>query len=122
MVAFVAVGLYSNGMKLMEESFHSKMFPNIVFSSYIIISSVIALGYILGNIMPSILIRIFNIVGMTLYFVSACVTTQGWYMFKGEEVIAARMLLSESILCFLNAAIYAFAIYCSIKKALTNGL
>lgn len=103
------------------------MFPNIVFSAFIIITSVITLSYVLGHIMPDILSRIFHALGAILYFVSACITGHFWLVVGihiaeegGKKLVYANMLLAQVILSFLNSFLYAADVYMSVKTALRS--
>ncbi|KAJ8945731.1 hypothetical protein NQ314_009094 [Rhamnusium bicolor] len=122
---FICVGIYSEGLKFLKDSLYSMMFPNTVFSSFIIITSVIILSCMLGCAMPDVLIRIFNILGMILYFASATVTLyEGFAKEINEELdkelaFQRKLLLATSVISYFNSALYAVDVYFSIKKAIT---
>ena len=119
----MSAGLYSSGYKVMDHSVTSMMFPNVVFGAFIIISSVIALSYALGQPMPEILVRVYNAIGMILYFVSASITGHAWFgqLRFDEEVkysFQGRMLLAQVFTTFLNAILYGADLTISVKTAL----
>lgn len=107
----------------MDYSVTSMMFPNVVFGAFIIISSVIALSYALGQAMPEILVRVYNAIGMILYFVSACITGHAWFglvslLEEDEYVFPGNMLLAQVFTTFVNAILYGADLAMSVKTAL----
>ena len=127
LIGIICVGVYSNGVHAIRDlhvaTFRSIVFPNIIFGAFIIISSVIAMSYALGQLMPELLIRIFNALGMILYFVSACVTTVGCYELskvdlneeKGEQW---KLLFAQVGLSFANSLLYGVDMFLSFRKTL----
>lgn len=98
------------------------MFPNIVFSSFIIITSVIVFSYLLKCAMPEIQARIFHILGMILYFASAAVTVYEALIIEAgkdhpELLNQKRFLLATSAISYFNSIMYGVDVYYSIKKA-----
>lgn len=106
----------------MGNSITSLMFPNVVFSAFIIITSVIMMSYVLGHNMPPVLIRIFNAIGMILYFVATCVTGQAWWskarqVTNDEEMFYANMLLAQVVVSTVNVLIYGYDMFSSVRRA-----
>ncbi|KAJ8922939.1 hypothetical protein NQ315_001484 [Exocentrus adspersus] len=122
---FVCVGVYAEGLKFLKDSINTMMYPNIVYSSFIIITSVILLSCLLGCAMPDVLIRIFNILGMVLYFAAATVTLYESLARKtshgaGDEVVVQRqMLFATSVMSYFNTVLYAVDVYFSIRRAVS---
>ncbi|GJQ81815.1 hypothetical protein Trydic_g356 [Trypoxylus dichotomus] len=130
----VSIGMYSTAILIIpcdeinrkqgivESRMTSLMFPNIVFTSFLIITSVIALSYVLKQNMSEVVIRIFNVIGMILYFVSACVSGYIWRKHLYGNV-AEQYLLSYIMFCgqivtsLLSSALYGLDVGLSIKKA-----
>lgn len=107
---------------LTESRMTSLMFPNIVFTTFLIITSVIALSYALKQTMSESVIRIFNVIGMVLYFVSANVSGYIWYKYlygriPDEELIPYVMFCGQIITSLLNAVLYGLDVGLSVKKA-----
>lgn len=125
LTGFICVGIYTEGLKFLRDSINSMMFPNIVFSSFIIITSVILLSCLLGCAMPDVLTRIFNILGMILYFSAATVILYEALTkeIKGkldEALMFQRKLLYvTSVFSYFNFVLYAVDVYLSIKRAIT---
>ncbi|XP_018580354.1 uncharacterized protein LOC108918001 [Anoplophora glabripennis] len=122
---FICVGIYTEGLKFLRDSINSMMYPNIVFSSFIIITSVILLSCLLGCAMPDVLTRIFNILGMILYFSASTVILYEALTKKineelNEELVFQRKLLFvTSVFSYFNSVLYAVDVYFSIKRAIT---
>ncbi|KAK9681336.1 hypothetical protein QE152_g38377 [Popillia japonica] len=123
LVSVICAGLFTDGVQQnLEYSTSSVLFPNVVFSSCIINTSVIALGYVLGQVMPEVLIRAFNAIAVILFFVSACITAITWFAIarhvEGEDILSARLLLAQVFTSSLNVILYAIDIAISIRKSL----
>lgn len=70
--------------------------------------------------MPPVLIRIFNAIGMVLYFVATCVTGQAWYCYEDsneEMVFCGNMLLGQTVVSSFNAVLYGYDMYVSVRRA-----
>lgn len=110
------------GVTIPVSSRNSMMFPNIVFSSFIIITSVIVFSYLLKCAMPDIQARIFHILGTILYFSSAAVTVYEGLIIETRrerpELKTQKMfLLVTSALSYFNSIMYGVDVYYSIKRA-----
>lgn len=104
----------------MGDSKTSLMFPNAVFSAFIIITSVIMMSYVLGHNMPPVLVRIFNAIGMVLYFVATCVTGQMWLQnarYLTDKVFYANILLAQSVVSSVNVVVYGYDMFASVRRA-----
>lgn len=98
-------------------------FPNIVFSASIIITSVIILSHILGYVILSVTVRIFNTILLTLYFTSGCITGYVWYStarFQRDvsNLDVSLLLLIQTVLSFVNFLLYGGDVLSSIKIAI----
>ncbi|KAK9681335.1 hypothetical protein QE152_g38376 [Popillia japonica] len=130
----VSIGMYSTAILIipcdeiktrrgiMESRMTSLMFPNIVFTTFLIITSVLALGYALRQNMPEVVIRIFNVIGMILYFVSASVSGYIWrkHLYddpKGQNVVPYVMFCGQIFTSLLNSVLYGVDVGLSIKTA-----
>ncbi|XP_023023280.1 uncharacterized protein [Leptinotarsa decemlineata] len=121
-IAFTCIGVYSEGLLLLENTVRSLIYPNIVFGSLGIISSVIILSHMLGCTMKDVHIRIFNILGIGLFFSSATLL-----LYEGisrssisveKRVVRERtFILITCLLSYINSMMYALDVYFSIKKA-----
>lgn len=99
------------------DSITSLMFPNVVFSSFIIITSVIVMSYVLGHAMSPVLVRIFNAIGMILYLVATCIAGQAWYQLDDNQLDRnGNMLVAQIILSFLNTILYGYDMFCSVRQ------
>lgn len=110
-------------MHLMKNSQLSMIFPNVVYGAFIIITTVTVLSFILGHLIPPIIVRIFLLIGVVLYFIAGCVTLHDWYQHARNtedesDVSDARMLLADSFLNMLNAVLYGCDLALSIKMSL----
>lgn len=124
-MSVACVGLYSDGIpQHVEYSLSSLLFPNVVFSTSIIITSVIALGYALGQVMPEVLIRIFNTLAVILFLSSACLTGKIWYDVSGSAsgkcVLRTKLLLTQVFMSILNVVLYSVDLGLSMKKSLSS--
>ncbi|KRT80335.1 hypothetical protein AMK59_8147, partial [Oryctes borbonicus] len=118
LVSIICAGLFTDGVQQnLEYSTSSVLFPNVVFSSCIINTSIIALGYVLGQVMPEVLIRAFNSIAVILFFVSAWITGFTWFAmarFDDTDVLSARLLLAQVFTSSLNVVLYSVDIGISI--------
>nr|CAH7742831.1 unnamed protein product [Callosobruchus chinensis] len=120
-VGFICVGLYSEGLKMLTDSISSMMFPNVVFSSFLIITGVIILSRLLGCPVPDLLTRIFGILGALLYLASAAVITYESLtraQTSSEGLTRIRCLAATGVLSYLNSTMYGMDVYFSVKKTL----
>ncbi|CAH1973803.1 unnamed protein product [Acanthoscelides obtectus] len=118
-VGFICIGLYSEGLKIVIDSISSMMFPNVVFSSFLIITGVIILSRLLGCPVPQLLTRIFGILGALLYLASAAVTTyEALTRVDKADLIRIRCLVATAMLSYVNSAVYGLDVYFSVKKTL----
>nr|CAI5826294.1 unnamed protein product [Callosobruchus analis] len=107
-VGFICVGLYSEGLKILSDSISSMMFPNVVFSSFLIITGVIILSRLLGCHVPDLLTRIFGILGALLYLASAAVITYESLTRTAttkEDLRRIRCLATTGVLSYLNSSV-----------------
>lgn len=119
-MAVACIALYKDDSKYLVTNVTSMMFPNVVFATFVLITSVIMLSFWINNPMPDILIRIFNILATMLYFISGCITTQ-WWNTNGRYGVTnsicdelpeepqqfGQSLLAASVLSFVNVLLYA---------------
>lgn len=79
------------------------------------------MSYVLGHNMPTVLVRIFNAIGMILYFVASCVTGQAWYRnarhLTDTDVFYRNMLLAQIIVSSFNCFVYGYDMFTSVKRA-----
>lgn len=120
-------GIYSTKIvKLLldQDILSSIIFPNVVFSSYIIILCVVIMSYILGYPMPDILVRIFNAIAVILYLVTIGISGFMWSLMKDIDEktfkIECMLLFTVIILCCLNCFLHAFDIYWNIRRILED--
>lgn len=75
--------------------------------------------------MPPVIVRIFNAIGMILYFVATCVTGQAWYR-NGRHLTEendekgmfyANMLLAQTIVSSVNVVVYGYDMFVSVRWA-----
>ncbi|KAJ8956716.1 hypothetical protein NQ318_014071 [Aromia moschata] len=94
--------------------------------SYVIITGVIILSSMLGCAMRDVLIRIFNILGMILYFSAATVIFYECLARKLDEEVDAELtyqrkwLFTTSVTAYFNAVVYAVDVFFSVKKAINH--
>lgn len=114
--------MYSEGVKIMWQlnNVSSICFPNVVFASFIIITSVIILSYVLGYKMPDTLIRIFNSLAVILYFIAATITIHVWWLKNHQKQynLMEKFLLIQSILSYINSVVYGLDLFYSIRKTI----
>lgn len=72
--------------------------------------------------MPEVVIRIFNVIGMILYFVSASVSGYIWrkHLYddpKGQNVVPYVMFCGQIFTSLLNSVLYGVDVGLSIKTA-----
>lgn len=80
------------------------------------------MSYVLGHNMPPVLVRIFNAIGMILYFVATCVTGEGWYRYgrrltDDDGVFYANMLLAQIVVSSVNVVAYGYDMFVSVRRA-----
>ncbi|KAJ8980131.1 hypothetical protein NQ317_009190 [Molorchus minor] len=124
MIGFVCLAIYSEGLIFLKNSINSMMFPNIVFSSFVIITSAVILSRMLGCAIPEVLIRIFSFLGLILYFAAAtvilyeCLNSIGEYLLD-EMVFRRKLLFATSAISYFNFVVYVVDVYFSVKKAIS---
>lgn len=71
--------------------------------------------------MSPVLVRIFNAIGMILYFVATCVTGQAWFRYArhltDERAFYGNMLLAQIVISSVNVVVYGYDMFLSVKKA-----
>lgn len=98
-------------------------FPNVAFSTSIIITAVIIISYLLGENMPDVLIRVFIAIIIILYFISATVTITIWCNKDVNEPhlqFAKNCLLIQAILSYGIALVYGLDMFFNIKRSIES--
>ncbi|XP_022904057.2 uncharacterized protein [Onthophagus taurus] len=97
-----------------------KIFPNVVFGSFIIIVGVILISYLLGQVISEVIGRIFNTLALVLHFISGCITLNDWIFTvkTAKNASACNTLLAQVITTFLCTFMYSFDLFLSLKRAL----
>ncbi|KAJ3645958.1 hypothetical protein Zmor_023575 [Zophobas morio] len=116
----ICVAFYTKGVTISAETLPYVCFPHVVFGSYIIITSVIIMSYIFGQIMPDVVTRAFLSIGMILYFISATISITVWSSKKSltpDMDIPQALLLAQAILSYANSLLYGLDLFFNIKKA-----
>lgn len=154
-LCILCTGLFFEGSNLIYD-FKEQLFPYIAYWTYMMITGVIIISYLLGQKMREILIRVYNIIGGIMFFIAATiifiVVANKWEEWNDstfhvnhsndtaimssnnntgkapmKKNIAvhhyppklARMLLTQSTLCFLNSILYFadtfYSLYVSYK-------
>lgn len=79
------------------------------------------MSYVLGHNMPPVLVRIFNAIGMVLYFVATGVTGEAWFRngrhLRNDGGFYANMLLGQIIASSVNVVVYGYDMFVSVKRA-----
>ncbi|KAG5895936.1 hypothetical protein JTB14_016338 [Gonioctena quinquepunctata] len=119
---FICIGLYSEGLALLQNTISAMMFPNIAFGSLAIIGSVIILSYMLGCPMTDVLIRIFSILGIAMYFSAATLLlyvglTRGSKSLDERVARQRTFLLITSVLSYFNFTLYVLDVYIGIQRS-----
>lgn len=93
-----------------------------MFGSYIIITAVIIISYMLGQVMPEVLIRIFLSIGLILFFITATVTITIWGSMRvSQHPKSKNLLLFQALLSYLSSLLYGLDLYFNIRKAVDFG-
>ncbi|XP_063234724.1 uncharacterized protein LOC134537815 isoform X1 [Bacillus rossius redtenbacheri] len=135
-------GLYSIGVRLVEHDITSQQLPFVVSSTFIVVTGVVLLGYVLGQKMPEVLdrvadvagrglllqIRMFNLLAALLFVVSGAVVINYWVQYRDywraqvEEGRLQhwqdRMLLATGVASLANSALYLLDFGHSIRRTL----
>ncbi|XP_069685008.1 protein snakeskin-like [Periplaneta americana] len=114
LVTIICTGTYSEGVNAVTSSTNAQMIPYFVCSTYMIITPVILISYVLGHRMPEVLVRIFNTLGGILFLMAGIVALMDWRSYRDKhsgrseynEVKAAMFLLATGVLCLANSLIY----------------
>ncbi|PSN58249.1 hypothetical protein C0J52_00179 [Blattella germanica] len=110
MVTIVCTGAYSEGVYQATTSTTAQMMPYFVCSAYLIISSVILIGYVLGHSMPDLIIRIFNTLAGMLFLAAGLFALQNWrnqIALESDKTSELEdkekvFLLATGLLCLVN--------------------
>nr|CAD7412230.1 unnamed protein product [Timema poppensis] len=86
LISIVCTGLYSVGILLVRHDITSQLLPYVVFASYMIITSVIVLSYVLGQKMAELLIRVFNSLAVILFLVTGIILLVIWTEFRQKMI------------------------------------
>ncbi|KAK7865482.1 hypothetical protein R5R35_002353 [Gryllus longicercus] len=143
-LCILCTGLFFEGSALIYD-FKKQLVPYIAYWTYMMITGVIILSYLLGQKMREMLIRIYNIIGALMFFIAAIIifsiTVENWETWNRVDPTTpppptttaspkkkrsspsrqklAGMLLTQSILCFINSFVYffdtAYSLYSSYK-------
>ncbi|PSN29694.1 hypothetical protein C0J52_27411 [Blattella germanica] len=114
MVTIVCTGAYSEGVYQVTTSTTAQMMPYFVCSAYLIISSVILIGYVLGHSMPDLIIRIFNTLAGMLFLAAGLFALQNWrnqIALESDKTSELEdkekvFLLATGLLCLVNTVLY----------------
>lgn len=120
MLSLACIFLHSNTLQLMiKHSQTSIIFPSVVFANSLIVNSVVIFSAVLGYCFFDIILRIFNTILLTLFFVCGCLTARILYETDANFANAAPiMLIIQTVLAFTNCLLYIADIVINIKKLL----